>query len=380
MLSVRFVLRLLALPWVALKTAIQFYTTGTALQADKAEFGTLLWKNISLNVMSHIAPGMHDKDVKAILHHPMNPFYDKYRNLGGQGMPRFGAPVSDSSRFTWVVRPEGAKKVVLFYHGGGYLLPLTQTQFVGIMALWYALDSEHRQDTAIALLDYKLTCYGHRYPEQIHEGVEAYRELVNLGYEVILLGDSCGANLCLAVSRFAAYPEEAKAHFSQYTDYAWDFLPLPAPKYLMLVAPWLQPYTLPTRHPGVNYEGDLGSTKPDMGLKYIGGESKAKVGAWVDFGAQDNDKFDKIPALNGEGKTLVLYGEREIFRVGTEAFFGRVGKKSTSVHMQPGGIHDSMFYVEPFELRSKSGQEAMVAGKHAGKFSFKLAKEYLESL
>lgn len=382
MLSAQFLLKVFSVPWVVLRIVIQYYTTGTWLMLDRAEFGRLLWKNVCVSVMAHVAKGMQRTD-PLILEHPMK-FYNKYKSLpGALGMPGFGARVvAGDEKLTWVVRPEGAKKALLFLHGGGYCVPMMGTQFVGIMALWYAVDLEKRHNLAIANLDYSLTSRGYRYPTQIHEAVEAYRVLSGLGYEeVMVIGDLCGSNLALALARYASYPEEARAHFAGYTQFQWNFDPLPPVKHLLLVAPWLHPYRAPEKYPGINYEGDLGSHTSDMGDYYIEGLSKDDVWPWVDFHRTNyTAHWAKVPAFNGEGSTLVLYGEREVFRKGQEDFFRRNGLHNFSVHMQPGAIHDSMFYVEPIDLKSWRGQQDMVLGKHKSKFSFHLAGKFLDGV
>ncbi|PVH17061.1 uncharacterized protein CXQ87_004621 [Candidozyma duobushaemuli] len=369
MFSAPFLFRLITTPWVVLRIVVKFYTTGTALQADPEEFSTSLVKNIQVAVVSHVARGFNQKDLWFIKH-PMNPFYRFYERQAGSGMPHFGEPVKDDSRLTWVVRPEGAKKALLFFHGGGYLVPMTKSQLVGIMAVWYALDREKRQNLAIANLDYSITHHNKLYPTQIWEAHKAYRELVNQGYEVSLIGDSAGANLCLALARFWSYPEAAKAQFSRFTQFEWNFSPLPAPRHLLLIGPWLEPYHDPKPYPGVDYEGDLGGDNGSKGLLYINGEKPE---------TNYKEHWAKVPAFNGEGSTLLLYGEREIFRLAQEEFSEKNGKHNFSVFMQKGAIHDSMFYVEPLDLMSHRGQLEMVAGRHRRKFSFKHTADFLET-
>lgn len=379
MFSAPLLFRVFTTPWVVLRIVVQFFTTGTALQADPDEFGTSLVKNIQVAVISHVARGFHQKD-PWVMKYPMNSFYKAYERQGGLGMPHFGEPVKDDSRLTWVVRPEGAKKALLFFHGGGYLLPMIKSQFVGIMAVWYALDPEKRQNLAIANLDYLITHHNKLYPTQIWEAHKAYRELVNQGYEVLLIGDSAGANLSLALARFWSYPEAARAQFSRFTQFEWDFLPLPAPRHLLLIGPWLEPYHDPKPYPGVDYEGDLGGDNGSMGRWYIDGENPESVGQWVDFYRTNyNEHWAKVPAFNGEGSILMLYGEREIFRLAQEEFSEKNGKHNFSVFMQKGAVHDSMFYVEPLDLMLHKGQMEMVAGKHREKFSFKHTADFLET-
>lgn len=380
MFSLNFLTQLITVPWVVFKTIVQFYTVGTPLQADPVEFGKSLKKNVSIAIASHLIPNMRKCD-PWYQPFPVNQFYDEYRGQAGAGMPHFGEPVAENSLFTWVVRPEGAKKALLYVHGGGYLLPMSESQLVGIMAVWYAVDPEKRQNLAIANIDYSLTHHGKYYPTQIYESVEAYRELVKQGYEVLIIGDSAGANMALVLARFFAYPEAARAQFSRFTEFAWDFLPIKAPRYLLLIAPWVSPWIKPERFPGVNYGGDLGCSDPYMGGLYLGKEidNPEVVKEWVNFHHTNyEDHWAKTDAFNGNGATLVLHGEREIFRLLQNDFFKRVGIHNCEVHLQPGEVHDAMFYVEPIDLMLTRGQGAMVAGKHREKFSFKYTADFIE--
>ncbi|QEL58031.1 hypothetical protein CJJ09_000062 [Candidozyma auris] len=308
MLSAQFLLKVLSVPWVVLRIVIQYYTTGTWLMSDRAEFGRSLWKNVCVSVMAHVAKGMQRTD-PLILEHPMK-FYNKYKSSpGASGMPGFGARWSRGRKLTWVVRPE-ERKALLFLHGGGYCVPMTGTQFVGIMALWY--------------------------PTQIHEAVEAYRVLSGLGYEeVMVIGDSCGSNLALALARYVSYPRK-RGPFSGYTQFQWNF-DLSRPSSIFFL--WLRG-SIPTERSKSTSASTTRATwglTSDMGDYYIEGSSKDDVWPWVDFHRTNyTAHWAKVPAFNGEGSTLVLYGEREVFRKGQEDFFRRNGLHKFSVHMQPG--------------------------------------------
>lgn len=376
MISKSFVLGLLTLTWPLLKVVFQFYTTGTAYSKSDPEFATSLAANIRLTLMSHLGDYLEATDFQ-IFPFPMTPLFGK---LGGRKFAQlrgFGDPVAGKDTLVWVLKPEGAKKAVLYLHGGGYALPLLIGQLEGIIAVNYAIKPENRDSLALAILYYLPTAYGDTYPTQIFEAVEAYRELVSQGYEVVVLGDSAGANLALAVARFFAYPEEAKAHFSQYPKFAWNFSVVAAPRHLVLISPWILPYTAPEPTPGVDHSGDSSPKKADMGLWYIGKEKKEDVWPFVNFQKTNYaDHWAKVPAFNGEGGCLLTYGERELLRKGQEEFCAR-NARHISVHMYPGGVHDAMFAAE---ARNLGNDEAIMAGAHRSKFTFGLVGKFLDEV
>ncbi|GAD94998.1 hypothetical protein MYCGRDRAFT_51536 [Paecilomyces variotii No. 5] len=119
-------------------------------------------------------------------------------------------PNSEGARLHWLGNPS-ARKVVLYYHGGGFAVPILR----GHLIFWSeALDklSAEGKDVLVAFLEYGLTKDGVKFPVQVLQGTEALREILEKGFEpqnIIVAGDSAGANLVLAVISVILHPFEA---------------------------------------------------------------------------------------------------------------------------------------------------------------------------
>lgn len=388
MISLRFLGRLLTAPVAIITAIIKYYTVGTVYQNTNKEFRYSLYKNVHLSVESHLANTFTREDVVAVLYTPVTSMFAKFKSSPlAVGLNAYGEELVD--RTYWVHRSKnegsGKKSVVLFLHGGGYALSVFEAQFVGIMALWYAVPEPKRSKLSVALIDYSLTCHYKKYPTQIHEAMTAYRALVNEGYDnIILVGDSCGTNLASAMARFIAYPEEAREQFSKYTEFAWDFSPLPQPENMVYISPWLEPYTAATPLPGIDTTGDLGAIDGKMGDWYIEGLDRKEVAPFVHFTDDDYaTQWSNVSAINGEGRLLFIYGEREKLRYGIEKFVDLVTKKGTGkleVHVEDGGIHDGLFYVESLDYLTSSGVQAALEGKFEDKYAYSLVGKFLEEV
>lgn len=369
-------------PWLVAKITLQYYTVGTIHTQTDPEFRGSLLKNILVGLAGYLSEAMSVSDI-ALLTGPMFPYFADYKDLeGAKGLPHYGETVAGEETFAWVARPEGAKKALLYFHGGAYVLPVARSQFLGMLGVWWGVSPKTRENLAIAILDYLLTSQGHFYPTQIFEGVRAYRKLVDLGYEVVLMGDSAGANLALAVARFVGNLDEAEAHFSQFTDFAWDFLPVSPPRTMVLIAPWVHLENGVQEYPGVNHEGEyIGYKVNDTGLLYVDGNGgrnlkRKDVAHWVDFNTTSFEHWAKVPAFV-DGAVLYIYGEREYLRKSQEEFAEKNGKNFKTL-MQPGGIHDTMFVAEALDFRLQLGMAGMVAGEHREKYNFGAVTRFLD--
>lgn len=115
------------------------------------------------------------------------------------------------------------KKVVLYLFGGAYVIGgHTSNLYAGTLdRLLPALG-----DTLFFGVGYRLaSTKGTHFPCQLIDALSAYKKLLDQGNaasDIILLGDSAGGNLCLALLRY----------LSEYPD-----LPLPAAA--LLVSPWV---------------------------------------------------------------------------------------------------------------------------------------------
>lgn len=94
--------------------------------------------------------------------------------------------------------------VIIFLHGGGYAFKITPPLVTFAITAARALK---RFRVSILVLDYTVTPFA-RYPGQLQELANCYNTLTSSGNcrRPILLGDSCGANLALALLQHIKYP------------------------------------------------------------------------------------------------------------------------------------------------------------------------------
>lgn len=384
MISLRFLKRVLTLPAAIIAALVKYYSTGTVYLNTNKEFANSPYKNVHMSAMAHLANNYNRNDVANFVYRPSSLYFEKYKNHPlAVGLAGFGEVVDKWTR--WLVKNDTnteEKSAVLFLHGGGYCLNIFPTQFFGILALYYAVPEAKRGQLSVAMVDYSLTCHYKKFPSQIFETLHSYRELVNQGFtKITLVGDSAGTNLAAAVARFIAYPEEARATFASFSEFNWDFSPLPQPANLVFVSPWLEPCTLPTPVPGVDTTGDLGAIDTDFGDWYLEDINKEEVVRFVEFTNSTYEKdWANVDALNGTGRCLYLYGEREILRFGVEKFIDVItkdGQGKLEVHMEEGGIHDALFYVESLDYIGKAGANRALAGDFQGKFGYTVVGNFL---
>ncbi|OBA24437.1 hypothetical protein METBIDRAFT_81719 [Metschnikowia bicuspidata var. bicuspidata NRRL YB-4993] len=319
--SLRFLSRLITMPVAILVSVIKYYTVGTIFQRTNKEFKGSLYKNTHLCVLNHLANNYTRDDVALFMYMPVTRLFEKFKlSPLTVGLNGFGDKINN--RTSWI------------------------------------------------------------YPTQINEAIAAYRAMVEQGYDdIILVGDSCGVNLSAAVARFIAYLDEAREHFSKFTDFDWDFSPLPQPQNVVMISPWLEPYTKPVLDPNFDYSGDLGAPDSTMGDWYIEGLDKSDVAPFVRF--TDNDyasQWANVDSVNGKGRTLYIYGEREHLRHGIENFIDVItkdGDGKLEVYVEDGGIHDGLFYVESLDYMSARGAQNAVEGKFESKYAYSLVGKFL---
>ncbi|KAF5133534.1 Esterase [Metarhizium anisopliae] len=107
-------------------------------------------------------------------------------------------PLTDErSSILWVGDCRKAKKVVLFLHGGGYVVPLLPGHLEWCWRTYVSVGMENGVETAVAVLEYTL-CPEALYPVQLRQAVAALARLLDYGIrprDIIVGGDSAGGNL-----------------------------------------------------------------------------------------------------------------------------------------------------------------------------------------
>lgn len=212
-------------------------------------------------------------------------------------VPQFVSTHSGVSGF-WL-GDKSATYVIINFHGGGFATDAIPSH----LRVWFDIQKHlHKNDrnTAFFYPTYTLTPHA-TYPTQLIQAVEALRYVLEdecrKPEEVILAGDSAGANLCVAILSHLMHPSD-------------DVKPLSISgplKGMVLVSPWL---SFDTTYPSMarNYDRDIDPPKKleIMAKDYLLGRKSDNyteaVGAPIDW-------WEHSP-LEG---TLVVAGADEVF-------------------------------------------------------------------
>ena len=124
--------------------------------------------------------------------------YNKETNCGDEGRPTSSAYELRPAMLHFIGRGSKArttaKRVLIYFHGGGYFLPLTTGQ------LRFAERAAREADANLVVLEYTLVPQL-KYPGQLAQGAAAVRYLLKTWHasDIIIAGDSAGANMCLSI-------------------------------------------------------------------------------------------------------------------------------------------------------------------------------------
>ncbi|KAI5867468.1 Alpha/Beta hydrolase protein [Durotheca rogersii] len=118
--------------------------------------------------------------------------------------------LEDGTHAHWI-GPSSARKVIINFHGGGYVLPASEFMMDYMFRL-QALVSSSAKPVAILFLSYDLSPAA-RYPRQLTQAVALLRHVVEVLHkapeDIILTGDSAGGNLALALLSHISSPHPA---------------------------------------------------------------------------------------------------------------------------------------------------------------------------
>ncbi|EWY79770.1 hypothetical protein FOYG_17060 [Fusarium oxysporum NRRL 32931] len=107
-------------------------------------------------------------------------------------------PLDDGhSSLLWIGNRRQAKKVVLFFHGGGYISPLLPGHLEWCWRAYVSAGIETETEVAVAVLEYTL-CPEARYPVQLRQAASALAYLLSQEIrprDIVIGGDSAGASL-----------------------------------------------------------------------------------------------------------------------------------------------------------------------------------------
>ncbi|KAL4940680.1 hypothetical protein BDV06DRAFT_17110 [Aspergillus oleicola] len=207
-----------------------------------------------------------------------------------------------------------AKNVVVYYHGGGFVLPAVPGHFTFLSSLLSELN-KNGHDVAIFFLSYTLSPQT-EYPTQLRQSVEALRYILTTSQggagrdpsDVIIGGDSAGGNLALSTLLHLTHPHPEIETLDVKGELAGVFG----------FAPWVS-FDLDGKSMSENAYKDV---IPSKGLKnwsaaYLG---KRKEGdAWSEPSKAPTEWWEGVKAK----RVLILAGGDEILLSAVEEFAGR---------------------------------------------------------
>ncbi|EGW33558.1 uncharacterized protein SPAPADRAFT_60897 [Spathaspora passalidarum NRRL Y-27907] len=388
MMSADFFLKVVTIPYIVARITFEYYTYGTPYSKTNNEFKNSLYKNLLLAIEYHVCGNYKKQDMKLVCYQPIEDLFAKYKSsLLTAQLNNFGTKFDEHGY--WIHQAETKDNVLVYLHGGGYLLNLFDCQLVFAGALHYALDDHTQTNTSIMVLDYSLTMFDKVYPTQLYEALVNYKNLVVGGYKSIsYIGDSAGTHLALGVARSLAYPHEIISQFTNFPEFNFsaDFFKLneqeqlPQPKSLILISPWVQPCTpplVPNRR-GINTWGDLGAEDITLGNFFLGNNNIHLINNFFTF---TNTNFDehwaKVEPINN-GNTMIIVGEREVLRDSVDDLYEIINKLGTiEYYVEEGGIHAGLVYVESLDYYGDSGSKKAIRGDFNNKYAFNLVADFL---
>ncbi|KAJ4147540.1 hypothetical protein LMH87_002052 [Akanthomyces muscarius] len=132
----------------------------------------------------------------------------------------------DDSAILWLGDRKKAKKIVLFLHGGGYVLPASDGHFLWAWNTYVMSGVEAGVETAVAFLQYTLAPRG-VLPIPLRQTVAAYEEIRAEGFspsDIIVGGDSAGGNLTMQFLGHALHTQEGVPEIKLSEPFAGAFL------------------------------------------------------------------------------------------------------------------------------------------------------------
>ncbi|KAG7445511.1 alpha/beta-hydrolase [Guyanagaster necrorhizus] len=253
----------------------------------------------------------------------------------------------EGASLLWI-GPKRTDKVIFYCHGGGYVAPFWDS----FLAFWrhaqVELEARNIQ-VGIALMAYNLIPPG-KFPSQLREAKSGLEHLFKAGVKpenILLAGDSAGANLVLQVFSHILHPLASIEPIS--------FPPGSPPRFLgmYLSSPWVSP------------SGDIGMGPAINNKKDVLGPKTYR--AWGKFPLQDVPEADlpfmepaKAPKTWFVGiekmveHILVTSGEAECITESHVKFYEEYLKEKHSdvkFVVQKDGVHDSVLFELALEKR-----------------------------
>ena len=254
----------------------------------------------------------------------------------------------DSASVRWLAEVDGRTKddpVVLYFHGGGYVLGFNPAFASFWENVWK--DYNTRSDRlSVLLVDYAIAPNEGVWPKPLQQAAGIYNKLSETSDNVILAGDSAGGHLALSLLRHIKYPWENVPEISA-----------GKPQGLVGLSPWVNIW--PDQGKGIKngtyatYDGldilnaGLSSAMGNISVPDFETRTSSQMNFWKDY-----INWEEI--LPDPAKIFISYGDQEVLKgdiltwlnianlQDSQATIYRdlAGNENTST---PSGTHDNLF-------------------------------------
>lgn len=245
---------------------------------------------------------------------------------------------------------KNAKKVLVYLHGGGYVMPCGPGHILWLDDLQKSLGPE----CSALLLAYDLSPEA-KYPTQLKQAVELIRYLVETEgrspSDLIIGGDSAGGNLTLSLLSHIAHPHP-------------EVQPLSLPSKLhgvLLISPWCSLTNTHTPAFEANAERDMFDrrTLDRWAAAFLGSDSPFAGDFYSEPILASSEWWE--PVADFAEEVLIWAGDNEILKDGIEAFakkftkgFGSRGGRVSTV-VTPKACHEEMIVERILGYKGDSG-------------------------
>ncbi|KAF8064377.1 Alpha/Beta hydrolase protein [Lyophyllum atratum] len=251
-----------------------------------------------------------------------------------QGLPILVDEIGEDARLLWI-GPRRTDGVVLYFHGGGYVIPM---QYFGA-SFWNYVRLElglNGLDVGIAILSYSIVPTA-VFPTQLTQAVRALQHVLGTGcspQNIQIVGDSAGANLALALLSHMLRPVESVP----------PLMLASRLRGIYLMSPW------------VSFTGDTGSHAANDRTDVVGAKTFGYCGRKVSEGVPESLSVylegSKAPASWFSGvdgivdRILVTAGGAECLRDDIVKVADGLANHhdGVSLFVMEGGVHNDPFY------------------------------------
>ncbi|KAJ2931940.1 hypothetical protein H1R20_g5161, partial [Candolleomyces eurysporus] len=266
--------------------------------------------------------------------------------------------IAHGGRLLWVGKGqkdiEEDSKVVLYFHGGGYLLPM-QEWSLDYWSTAIKVLEKSKKHVSIAALAYNLSGES-TYPVQLNQALAAIEHLLKVGYKpsnIVLAGDSAGANLVFQVLLHLNLLRLRSTSQSDVDVAETGVATFELPADLKLrgalgISPWFPVHSKEAAAKSYqeNRESDIISPEAlrDFARIYAAGVPESHK-PHFDFVSTPKEWFKGFDAV--VDRILVTVGEKELLRDDIlEVGRGKVAEyhQDTTIILQEFGVHDDVFY------------------------------------